>query len=65
MRTDAAALAAWNINHGRTLSSTQRRQPLASGRAQNANEKCNIQLKGRQSVKTPRGSEKTAGDGLI
>jgi hypothetical protein len=41
MRTVAAVPTARNFNHGRTLSSTQRRQPLASGRTQNANEKCN------------------------
>jgi hypothetical protein len=55
MRTDAAEMTARNFNHGRTLSSTQRRQPLASGRTQNANEKATTQLKGRQSVKTPTG----------
>jgi len=41
MRTDAAVPTARNFNHGRTLSSTQKRQPLASGRTHNANEKCN------------------------
>jgi hypothetical protein len=55
MRTDVAVPTARNFNHGRTLSSTQRRQPLASGRTQNANQRCTIQLKGRQSVKTPSG----------
>jgi hypothetical protein len=46
MRTDAAVMIARNFNHGRTLSSTQRRQPLASGRTQNANEKCNHPAEG-------------------
>jgi hypothetical protein len=46
MRTDAAVPTARNFNHGTTLSSTLRRQPLASGRTQNANEKRNHPAEG-------------------
>ena len=53
MRTDAAVPTARNFNHGRTLSSTQRRQPLASGRSQNANEKCNHPAEGPQIGENP------------
>ena len=65
MRTDAPVPTTRDFNHGRTPLLDAEATTLASGRIQNANEECNIQLKGRQSVKTPSGSERTAGDGLI
>jgi hypothetical protein len=37
------------------MAGPSRRQPLASGRTQKANKNATLQLKGRQSVKTPSG----------
>jgi hypothetical protein len=54
MRNDAVAPTARNFNHGRDpLLDAEARQPLASGRTQNANEKCNHPAEGPPIGKNP------------